>query len=689
MAEQKILISIQIQDKAAKKTIDATSSSLNKLATSQKKVAKATDQTRATSGLNNAILMETSRLASDASFGFTAIANNLSQLINLFKASKDATGSFSQSIKSLFTAQSALLIGIQLLITFGDDLFRLFKDLVGSSKLLQETFKDAGSEVQGTAGKFEIYIKTLQDSNKSQEEQADAINRLKKEFPEYLKQLDEANVTLADVANKTEEATKQNDLYRESIIRLAMSRAAQNKIEEEAAKQVQAEIDLEIESGKGKEELIELESRYQDALAEAPKVGAARQKFLEKQFTAEEKRIIRLIKSRNKEVESAEENINALIRFIDIQNNETSKGLRRRNRIFKAADLDFEKETQQSRERLLKGFIKDEKLQIKIKFDGIRERARIKQKEFEDDQKRRLAEFLAVEKDENKRKDAINRVDEEIRKSKESLGKYITQLNAEQSVAIGNLTIEQAQKIIDADRELQYKLQENRQRAADQEILNEGIKAGNLFNLKNEQLEKERQRLELALESENLTFQERMNLQKQLTVVEQQQTDARIKVAELEAWSKRELLDQTANALMAFGNLAGKETGVGKGLAVASTLISTYTAAQKAYESQFSPIPTLNSPVRGALAAAAAVASGLANVKSILSVKTPNDKSQGAGGRVIQAPDFNVVGASQTSQLAEAVSTQQQKPVKAFVVGKDISTQQELDRNTTNTASFG
>lgn len=140
---------------------------------------------------------------------------------------------------------------------------------------------------------------------------------------------------------------------------------------------------------------------------------------------------------------------------------------------------------------------------------------------------------------------------------------------------------------------------------------------------------------------------------------------------------------------MAFGNLAGKETGVGKGLAVASTLISTYTAAQKAYESQFSPIPTLNSPVRGALAAAAAVASGLANVKSILSVKTPNDKSQGAGGRVIQAPDFNVVGASQTSQLAEAVSTQQQKPVKAFVVGKDISTQQELDRNTTNTASFG
>jgi hypothetical protein len=39
--------------------------------------------------------------------------------------------------------------------------------------------------------------------------------------------------------------------------------------------------------------------------------------------------------------------------------------------------------------------------------------------------------------------------------------------------------------------------------------------------------------------------------------------------------------------------------------------------------------------------------------------------------------------------LAEAVSTQQATPVRAFVVGKDISTQQELDRNITNTASFG
>ena len=55
----------------------------------------------------------------------------------------------------------------------------------------------------------------------------------------------------------------------------------------------------------------------------------------------------------------------------------------------------------------------------------------------------------------------------------------------------------------------------------------------------------------------------------------------------------------------------------------------------------------------------------------------------------MQAPDFNIVGASAQSQLAETVATAESQPVRAYVVGKDVSTQQELDRNITSTASFG
>ena len=55
----------------------------------------------------------------------------------------------------------------------------------------------------------------------------------------------------------------------------------------------------------------------------------------------------------------------------------------------------------------------------------------------------------------------------------------------------------------------------------------------------------------------------------------------------------------------------------------------------------------------------------------------------------IQAPAFNVVGATQTSQLAQTISQAEDKPIKAFVVASDVSTAQELERSTIEGASIG
>lgn len=64
----------------------------------------------------------------------------------------------------------------------------------------------------------------------------------------------------------------------------------------------------------------------------------------------------------------------------------------------------------------------------------------------------------------------------------------------------------------------------------------------------------------------------------------------------------------------------------------------------------------------------------------------------GGGGSAspqIQAPAFNVVGATQTSQLAQTISQAEDKPIKAFVVASDVSTAQELERSTIEGASIG
>lgn len=143
--------------------------------------------------------------------------------------------------------------------------------------------------------------------------------------------------------------------------------------------------------------------------------------------------------------------------------------------------------------------------------------------------------------------------------------------------------------------------------------------------------------------------------------------------------------------------LAERQFNIQKAANIASALSDTYRTGVLAFGSQLI-IGDPTSPLRARIAQAVAIAAGLANVAAIARQKfVPSAISGdgggggggGTGGGGIQAPDFNIVGASAQSQLAEAVGTAQSQPVRAFVVGKDISTQQELDRNITNTASFG
>jgi hypothetical protein len=55
----------------------------------------------------------------------------------------------------------------------------------------------------------------------------------------------------------------------------------------------------------------------------------------------------------------------------------------------------------------------------------------------------------------------------------------------------------------------------------------------------------------------------------------------------------------------------------------------------------------------------------------------------GGGSTVIPSapPSFNVVGASGTSQLAGVIANQSQQPIQAYVVSNDVTTAQSLDRN--------
>jgi hypothetical protein len=143
-------------------------------------------------------------------------------------------------------------------------------------------------------------------------------------------------------------------------------------------------------------------------------------------------------------------------------------------------------------------------------------------------------------------------------------------------------------------------------------------------------------------------------------------------------------LDKAKEAQMTetLGNLAtivGKNSKFGKAIAIVQAIRDTYAGATKALA---------QGGIFGFIGAAAITAAGIANIKTITSTPDPTPPagaSVGGGSPVPPTPSappaFNVVGQGETSQLADAIGSQAQEPVRAYVVSNDVTTAQGLERN--------
>jgi hypothetical protein len=163
-------------------------------------------------------------------------------------------------------------------------------------------------------------------------------------------------------------------------------------------------------------------------------------------------------------------------------------------------------------------------------------------------------------------------------------------------------------------------------------------------------------------------------------------------------WEKLTQSEKTRVVSQGLNNLTsilGEESAAGKAAAIANATISTYQSATDSYKS-LSGIPIIG-PALGFAAAGAAIVGGITNVKKIVSTKVPNSSGGGGSAPSISGstasapsipPAFNVVGASNTNQLADAIGGQSQQPIKAFVVSNDVTSAQSMDRNIVSGASI-
>ena len=143
----------------------------------------------------------------------------------------------------------------------------------------------------------------------------------------------------------------------------------------------------------------------------------------------------------------------------------------------------------------------------------------------------------------------------------------------------------------------------------------------------------------------------------------------------------------TTDAIANIISIVGENSKFGKAIAVVGAIRNTFQGATKA----LADLP----PPFSFVQAAATVAAGFRSVKDIVATQEPQMPSfaGSSGGGVSTAsiptpPSFNVVGASGVNQLAQTISGQAEKPLKAYVVAGEVTTAQSLERNAVKEASI-
>lgn len=196
----------------------------------------------------------------------------------------------------------------------------------------------------------------------------------------------------------------------------------------------------------------------------------------------------------------------------------------------------------------------------------------------------------------------------------------------------------------------------------------------------------------------------------QIKALEEQFSEAETERVKLQEEFKEDQYRKGFEDLQNIISIGGKKMEkVGKALAIAdvvrtasksvSSTISD-TGRANAAATAASPL-TAGMPfvaintAKAALSIGSTVASATKTISSIkgdsksVSGSTPAGGGGGGGGSVPTPPSFNIVGSSESSQLADAIGGQSQQPIQTYVVANDVTTAQSLQNNIVEGATIG
>jgi hypothetical protein len=209
---------------------------------------------------------------------------------------------------------------------------------------------------------------------------------------------------------------------------------------------------------------------------------------------------------------------------------------------------------------------------------------------------------------------------------------------------------------------------------------------------------------EAEFEQRRIRIEQAEETQKKLQQIAEEQT--RIEQEEIQKQNK--LLEEKRIREEAVGNakvdialktselirqIAGEDSKVGKGLAIAQATISGIEGVQNAFTTANKSPITVGFPAYPFIQAGLAGAFSLLQIKKIASTDPSgrsaggSSASSGGGAQVPQAPSFNLVQGTGSNQIASGLANQRQA-IQAYVVSGAVTNAQQLDRNIVNDASL-
>ena len=598
-------------------------------------------------GLAGAVVTELGRTVSDANYGIRGMANNLQQLSSLFVTLIATAGGLGKGLTALgnvLKGPLGMIIIFQTFITLleGGKLSMGFftEEIRKLNSALSDGAKAAGSEI----GELNLLIDVAKDETLSRKNRQDALDKINETYPEYLE-----NITLEKI--NTEETnlaiTKQIDL----LMARAKVQALTNIITKESEKVFEAQANVQNKSAEQYASFTDFAKAFILSLGNSRLAGA---KLAESAINTQNE----TVKESSEVIKLATERIKEIMRETPLVFSQINNS------------------TKESVDKLAKLL---EKYRQKLKESESISRAEVLKAQR--DAVLRQARFLGATI--KQLQPILDYFNNEIGKAvnaevlSDITANFKTQLDALK------LELDNIKKVFKASQETLGYLRDVFLSFSDARI--EALKRERDYILNSGKLTGNAQKKALKdLERREIKAQERKIKQERDFFTLKQSLLIAEEIMKAKSYASEQIL---------ISNRAISKAVASQGEIAMEAVVSASKAKMSigAFNASLGPLgtPAFLLTIGGLLASIFAARKKASAAISSLGAPSRGGGAGDSGGTSFIAPDFNIVGTSETSQLAGTIAGAEAKATRAYVVFDDIKDASDFDNKTQNATSFG